>query len=683
MLKKRLLKNQKGLSTIVATLIIILLVLVAVGIIWVVVRNLIQEGAEGIELGMLTLDLEIKRAQIENGDVTVVVVRRNPGEGNYIGMNFVFSDGTNSEIIRENTTLQELEERSFTFTLTEISTSNLTTISVAPIFELSSGEESFGNIADSFEVTEEMKAGIIDVVSNFEMLGFEGAGRREYSISSQSEDVVKIKKAIVDPLDVLPGDNQTFTVHVYSPYNITGVTTTTELDNSTSNLIFLKISEYEESGEIIEIWSVTWIVNDVHAITYRTTIVATDSEGNSDSVTLTWTDSCQSQIAFSDHGVATKTMSTTCNTGASAIGGVDGSNIIIGAGVNLIIDSNAQFIFNQGKSITITAAGASITSTTTGSFGNGELYYMDSDGDNYISGTSTSLLLGSGSGRVRASSAPLLGTSDCYDGNPDVYPGQTTYYTAHRGDNSWDYNCDSGVETKQWTTTGGSCVQCERSTGPVTKSPGTVFNDDVIGNRPWMFIDNAKTSNNEYARRSGLVNGGMSWILKATNFGFSIPSGATIDGIWVQIERKGLANPGIWDNLVRLVDETGNYVGNNKGKSAAWSKTESYFSYGDPWNSWGETWTRAIINDVDFGVGLSVILDPGDGGDPHTALVDHIRITVYYTGICEESSGSLEWTGSAPACGVSGNYYTNSGTCDPQVCTDEGCVYESRTQACR
>jgi hypothetical protein len=507
MLKKRLLKNQKGLSTIVATLIIILLVLVAVGIIWVVVRNLIQEGAEGIELGMLTLDLEIKRAQIENGDVTVVVVRRNPGEGNYIGMNFVFSDGTNSEIIRENTTLQELEERSFTFTLTEISTSNLTTISVAPIFELSSGEESFGNIADSFEVTEEMKAGIIDVVSNFEMLGFEGAGRREYSISSQSEDVVKIKKAIVDPLDVLPGDNQTFTVHVYSPYNITGVTTTTELDNSTSNLIFLKISEYEESGEIIEIWSVTWIVNDVHAITYRTTIVATDSEGNSDSVTLTWTDSCQSQIAFSDHGVATKTMSTTCNTGASAIGGVDGSNIIIGAGVNLIIDSNAQFIFNQGKSITITAAGASITSTTTGSFGNGELYYMDSDGDNYISGTSTSLLLGSGSGRVRASSAPLLGTSDCNDGSGSFYqyltgytdsdgdtygigssqqvcsgsslpggyssqggdccdtdfsakPGQTLWYATERsGCGGYNYNCVSGDE-KRWTSVSARCDSC-------------------------------------------------------------------------------------------------------------------------------------------------------------------------------------------------------------------------------
>ena len=217
MLKKRLLKNQKGLSAIVSTLIIILIVLVAAGIIWVVVKGIVQEGAEGIELGKFTLDLEIKRAQIENGDVTVVVVRRNPGEGNYVGMNFIFSDGTDSEIIREDTILEELEEQTFTFTLTEISTANLETISVAPIFELSSGKESAGDVADSFEVTEEMRAGITGgAVSNFEALGFKGAGRKEYSISSQSEDVVKIKKAIVDPLDVLPGDNQTFIIKFQS-----------------------------------------------------------------------------------------------------------------------------------------------------------------------------------------------------------------------------------------------------------------------------------------------------------------------------------------------------------------------------------------------------------------------------------------------------------------------------------
>jgi len=280
MLKKRkkkdiinswIIKNQKGLSAVVTTLIVILLVLVAVGIMWVVVKGIVEEGAEHIELGKFTLGLEIKRVHIEDNDVTVVVVKRNPGQGNFIGMNFIFSNGTNTEIIRENTTLEETEEKSFNFTLTEISTENLETISVAPIFELSSGKESTGNIADSFEVTEEMKAGITGdvVVSNFELLGFTGAGRREYSISSQSEDVVKIKKAIVDPVDVLPGDNQTFTVHVYSPYGIISVTSITELDNSILNLDFEKINEYVENDETMEIWSVNWTVDDTHVKSTR------------------------------------------------------------------------------------------------------------------------------------------------------------------------------------------------------------------------------------------------------------------------------------------------------------------------------------------------------------------------------------------------------------------------------
>lgn len=41
--------NKKGLSTVITTLIIILLVLVAVGIIWVVVRGVIDQGADQID----------------------------------------------------------------------------------------------------------------------------------------------------------------------------------------------------------------------------------------------------------------------------------------------------------------------------------------------------------------------------------------------------------------------------------------------------------------------------------------------------------------------------------------------------------------------------------------------------------------------------------------------------------
>src|SRR3990167_9321273 len=83
--------RKRGLSGIVTTLIIILLVLVAVGVIWAVVKNLVQKGSEQIELGQFTLDLQIKSAQVENGNVTVVVVKRNPGDGEFVGKNFLSS----------------------------------------------------------------------------------------------------------------------------------------------------------------------------------------------------------------------------------------------------------------------------------------------------------------------------------------------------------------------------------------------------------------------------------------------------------------------------------------------------------------------------------------------------------------------------------------------------------------
>ena len=181
--------KKRGLSAVVTTLIIILLTLVAVGVIWTVVNNIIERGAEEVEIGQYTLDLQIKAAQIQNGNITVVVVRRNPGQGDFVALDFVFSDGKNSETIRENISLKELEEKSFTFTLTKLSTANLRTISVAPIFKMESGKESVGEVSDMFDFK---KGGSVSGAATsstggaFEALGFVGAGAISYTISAKA-----------------------------------------------------------------------------------------------------------------------------------------------------------------------------------------------------------------------------------------------------------------------------------------------------------------------------------------------------------------------------------------------------------------------------------------------------------------------------------------------------------------
>jgi len=149
--------KKRGMSAVVTTLIIILLAIVAMGIIWVVVRNIINKGSDEITLTGLTLDLEITKAVAddngtpddETDDILNVTVKRNSGEGNLVGINFVIGDGDNSVVVTRDSTLAELGLETFTFSLSTLAVGEITSISVAPIFETSSGKEAIGEVIDT------------------------------------------------------------------------------------------------------------------------------------------------------------------------------------------------------------------------------------------------------------------------------------------------------------------------------------------------------------------------------------------------------------------------------------------------------------------------------------------------------------------------------------------------------
>ena len=92
-------------------------------------------------------------------------------------------------------------------------------------------------------------------------------------------------------------------------------------------------------------------------------------------------------------------------------------------------------------------------------------------------------------------------------------------------------------------------------------SPGTIADDATVGTVAWTNPDNAKVSDNVYATVS-LIGIGISHYLKATNFGFSIPTGATINGILVEIEKKDIsaAVSGGHDEYVKIVKGTPAYL---------------------------------------------------------------------------------------------------------------------------
>ena len=141
------LNGSKGLSTIVSTLLILLLVFVAIGILWVVVRNVIQSGSEQVSLGKFTLDLAIDQVQIQQdiNQVTVKVERKS-GAADYTGLKFIVSDGNNQETFDSNVTLLEDEKQYYRFTLASINVSNIQKIEIVPIFTLSSGKTSLGDV---------------------------------------------------------------------------------------------------------------------------------------------------------------------------------------------------------------------------------------------------------------------------------------------------------------------------------------------------------------------------------------------------------------------------------------------------------------------------------------------------------------------------------------------------------
>ena len=103
------------------------------------------------------------------------------------------------------------------------------------------------------------------------------------------------------------------------------------------------------------------------------------------------------------------------------------------------------------------------------------------------------------------------------------------------------------------------------SQGP--NSPGTMATDLSFGQVSWLNASNASTSNDAYASFTGADE--VSTYLKATNFGFSLPTGANIDGITTEVERyadQPLSST-VTDSRVRLV-KGGTIGSTNRGAFA-------------------------------------------------------------------------------------------------------------------
>lgn len=165
-------------------------------------------------------------------------------------------------------------------------------------------------------------------------------------------------------------------------------------------------------------------------------------------------------------------------------------------------------------------------------------------------------------------------------------------------------------------------------------SPTKPFGADgpTIGAIVWTNPNNIVTADNSTFATASLPNGtSITHYLKATNFGFSIPNGATILGVQVFITRKGSSSTNaVKDNQVRIIKSDGS-IGTTEGftpPASNWSTTNTQVSYGGATSLWGENLSYTDINNSNFGVALSVI---GNGGSSsRIASVDNVQIKVTY-----------------------------------------------------
>ena len=88
-----MINNKKAVSGVVTAVLLILLVIAAVGILWVVVQNFVKQGTGGVEssAGCLSTDLEIVSTDITTESVTV---KRNGGSATIDEIR-IFVDGSN------------------------------------------------------------------------------------------------------------------------------------------------------------------------------------------------------------------------------------------------------------------------------------------------------------------------------------------------------------------------------------------------------------------------------------------------------------------------------------------------------------------------------------------------------------------------------------------------------------
>ena len=181
--------------------------------------------------------------------------------------------------------------------------------------------------------------------------------------------------------------------------------------------------------------------------------------------------------------------------------------------------------------------------------------------------------------------------------------------------------------TTGWAGGGGGGA----SQGPLAGTPPATV-DTSVGSTTWSSLANlfSATLNSFTTSNSNT----RSYYIVGQGFGFSIPTGATINGIVVtlQVTSNDITSSGNPREYSVKIIKNNTITGTDKSTLATIPMSGPFEdrTYGSSTDLWGETWTAADINNSNFGIAYSAELSTFPKGTI-SIFVQNLRITVYYT----------------------------------------------------
>lgn len=163
--------------------------------------------------------------------------------------------------------------------------------------------------------------------------------------------------------------------------------------------------------------------------------------------------------------------------------------------------------------------------------------------------------------------------------------------------------------------------------------PGTMTNVIYAG-VPWFNINNMKLADGAVSTSDQMDDGTVTDYAAATNFGFSVPAGATITGVTIEVncytDRMFDGDPATIGLIAQLYN--GALIGaqkSNQSGVAGGSLASSTLGSGS--DKWSATLTPAIVNASTFGVAVQTLATGIGDTAPYFSYVDYIKMQIAYS----------------------------------------------------